>query len=113
MSPSRGCALSLAIAIFVGAGLLFLAVLAIQGEVRLGGSDPPSMRIWLVTETENQGFGVSTTRQLSGNEDLCLRTSVRLLLWKSDGSVENLSYCECQNSTTEGWGDVECFLLEK
>jgi hypothetical protein len=89
MSPSRGCALSLAIAIFVGAGLLFLAVLAIQGEVRLGGSDPPSMRIWLVTETENQGFGVS------------------------DGSVENLSYCECQNSTTEGWGDVECFLLEK
>jgi hypothetical protein len=111
MSPGRGCVLSLALALFVGAGLLLLAVLAIQGEVRLGGGDPPAIRVWLVTEDENQGFGISTTRRFfesQGPQPYCLRTNVRLLLWKSDGSVGNLRYCECSSSETGGWQDVDC-----
>ena len=99
MTPLKGCALSLFLALVAGGFLLFVFVLALQGEVRIGKSDSSAFRIWLVRETVNQGVGISTTRKASSTPKdaagFCQKTTVRFLLWRSDGDIQNISYCEC------------------
>lgn len=97
MTPRRGCALSLFLALVGAALLLFVFVLVLQGEVRIGKR--PNFRIWLVRESVNQGIGVSTTRKASAIPadavGFCQETAVAFLLWRSAGDIQNTSYCEC------------------
>ena len=97
MTPRRGCALSLFLALAGAALSLFIFALVLQGEVRIGKRS--NFRIWLVRESFNQGIGVSTTRKASAAptdaDGFCQETAVRFFLWRSAGDIQNATYCEC------------------
>lgn len=75
-----------------------LFYMASQGEisVRLGNLPDQSLRIWLVTEPQQRGIGVSSpavARAADGNT-ACLQMTVHYWLWYGEAE-EAVQYCEC------------------
>ena len=99
MTPRKGCTLSLFLALVGAALLLFVFVLTLQGEVRIGNNQSNNFRIWLVRESSNQGIGVSRTRVApstpTDTTGFCQETAVQFFLWRSAGDIQNTTYCEC------------------
>jgi hypothetical protein len=87
----------------------FLIVLAVQQEIVIstGGAPGQQTRLWLISEADQRGLGISTTstRQTTPNA-ICVETNVHFYLWagKSDPS----SYCDCyqRESADSPWSQT-------
>lgn len=105
-SPVIGCLLALAVGL-AGAFLAFQIVkLVAQGELRYGGPPMAPNRIWYVQEAETAGFFLATNRVISGSlqqDELCVRTRVRSLLWRDQGEAAIDGYCLCYQKAETGW----------
>lgn len=64
--------------------------LAINGQVTLGNT----LRIFMVQDTNNQGIGIQWNRQ-AGEQENCLRSSVRYFMWEQAEQTQNADYCLC------------------
>jgi hypothetical protein len=108
-SPLRrpGCVIALIIWFLILLTPCPLFILLTQGEIRINvGSAPDQhIRLWLVMEPRERGFGLSSPSIHPGPSEgeVCLQTDVRYLLWM--GSAEDASYCECYQHPTDdsGW----------
>ncbi len=94
-------------AVFVALWLLILLIpgffiwMVINGEftLSLGSTPEQKLRVWLVSEIRERGFGISTGSVASQTEtDVCVQTDLRYLLWQ--GSQAPSTYCECFTRTT-------------
>jgi len=107
-SPLRrlGCIIAL---IFWFALLLvpcLLLVMATQGQIAVSQGSLPGqqIRVWLIMEADERGFGVSSTSaQQTDPNTACLQTNTRFLLWVGD--ADSLSYCDCyaRDETASTW----------
>jgi hypothetical protein len=95
-----GCTIALVIWFTILLLPCFLIVFAVQQQIVIsqGGAPGQELRIWLISEAEQRGFGVSSTsvRQTNANA-LCVQTDVRFLLWA--GSADPVNYCDCYERT--------------
>ncbi len=73
-------------------------VLAMRGEMNLGGQENSHVRLFLVQADTEDGIGFEWTRS-AANSSKCLKTSVRYLLWEGDTEEVNVDYCQCFTST--------------
>ncbi len=71
--------------------------IAIRGQVEFGNA----VRIFLVQEDNSQGLAIQWNRQ-AGNQENCIRSSVRYFLWDSSDETQNADYCQCYTE-----GDVD------
>jgi hypothetical protein len=74
----------------------FFILMVVNGEFSLTLGDAPEqkLRIWLVSEIRERGFGISTGSVASRDEqNVCVQTDLRYVLWQ--GSQESSVYCEC------------------
>lgn len=109
LSPGAGCLLALALSLIPAAALFLAGVLVVQGEIGLGGEGPVGARLWLVREPDSAGLGLSRARVVSGSQDsgeACVHTTVRFLLWRSDGPSPDVEVCECLRRQAGGWVSV-------
>lgn len=87
--------------------------LAVRGEIVWERSRFSSDRLWLIREGEQRGIAFSDTQPMGpiDAEEVCKRTHVTIWLW-SQGSVERLGYCECEQRLENGdWAaGRECTL---
>lgn len=110
-SPLRriGCGLLLVIWFSILLLPCFLIVLAVQQEIVVsqGGAPGQQLRLWLISEADERGLGISTAsvRQTSPNA-LCVQTNVRFLMWS--GHDDPLAYCDCYERADEDapWSSV-------
>lgn len=106
LTPAAGCILSVLIG---AAGLVvFIAAmtLALRGEIAFGQGTPGEVRLWLITEPESKGLGLSTAHRVSTSDEAtrdCYLRQVRFLLWRSVEPGVGTSYCECYDRTPRGW----------
>jgi hypothetical protein len=96
-SPVRrvGCAFLLILwfaLLLVPCGLFIMAT---QGQLTIAQGDLPGqeIRLWLIMEADQRGFGLSSTSATRSGNAACLQTDTRFLLWA--GREDPLSYCEC------------------
>lgn len=96
VSPLSGCLIAILIGL-LGVGMVFaVGTLLTNGEIRFGGQEATATRLWLVSDDQAQGLGISRPEVVSSSaSQLCVRTNTRFLLWRSDGSLSSVSYCEC------------------
>jgi hypothetical protein len=74
----------------------FFILMFINGEfsIALGDAPEQKLRVWLVSEIRERGFGIATGSVASRDEmNVCVQTDVRYVLWQ--GSQESTVYCEC------------------
>ncbi len=106
ISPAVGCALSVLLGL-VGVFLVFqIGRLAVEGEVRFGGTELTPNRIWLVRDGGNRGLGWSLSRVVEGSRtapEMCVATKVSFLLWRDDGTAVPVDFCECYRRSEAGW----------
>jgi hypothetical protein len=80
----------------------FFLVMLTQGQivVRTGDLPDQALRIWLVNEARQRGFGIAvpSTHVGEGGQS-CLQTQVSFISWV--GSGDPATYCECYNRATE------------
>jgi hypothetical protein len=84
----------------------FFLIMLTQGQivVRTGELPEQSIRIWLVNEARQRGFGIAVPSTHAGEGgQRCLQTDVRFVSWL--GSAEPATYCECydRESEAEEW----------
>lgn len=99
-----GCGLLLVIwfaLLMTPCGLFFLAA---NGEIRLYHADiprpheHPRLLISLISEATFRGLRIDSStvsRGTTENNDVCIDTKVRFLLWEASGGDHNTSYCDC------------------
>jgi len=105
-SSAVGCLISLLIGLAV-VGVVYLVLSLASGrEIHARVGEFNEVRLWLVREDQNTGFGISSSSladlqtQAAGP---CVVTSVRFLLWRDDGSAQNIRYCECYQRVGDTW----------
>ncbi len=110
-SPLRraGCWIVIAIWFLILLIPCFLITLAVQQEIVIttGGAPGQHVRLWLISEAEQRGFGLSTAAVTAKDDnDLCVQTDVRFLLWAGKG--ESSSYCDCyqRDNPSAEWTSV-------
>ena len=118
LPPARPAPASDASRLLSGCALILLAAcctfylsgalvrLATRGELVLRQAGLEETRLWLVRQPESSGLGLSDTRRISGEQAenrVCLRTRIRFLLWRSDGSRTTLEECRCYDLRGEAW----------
>jgi len=95
-----GCLIAVLIWLIVMLIPCFFLTLAFQQEIVITQGDTPNqvLRIWLINEARSRGLGISNASVHSGlqNNDLCVQTDVRFMLWVGDSPAT--SYCECYAS---------------
>ncbi|MCH7610858.1 MAG: hypothetical protein IIA51_10850 [Chloroflexi bacterium] len=106
ISPGVGCLSTILLAV-AGAGLLLVILSVVfRGEARFTKGDLGELRLWMIREPANQGLGLSTTRILSGSESsgqVCIRTTARFLMIRSEQAIPNVSYSYCYERQGENW----------
>lgn len=80
-----------------GVALIFaIGTLVTTGELRFGQNETLGARLWLVNEDENEGLAWSSGEVVrEQGADVCVETEVHFLLWRSDGSQQDLTFCNC------------------
>jgi hypothetical protein len=97
-SPLRrlGCGIALVLWFLLLLLPCALFTMATQGQVTIsqGGLPGQEIRLWLIMEIEQRGFGVSSTSVHGDDANaLCLQTNVSYLLWA--GREDPNTYCDC------------------
>ena len=106
VSPAVGCLSTVLVAVLATGLLLIILSVALRGEARFSKGDLGELRIWLIRESANQGLGLSTTRIVAGRESsgvVCIRTSARFLMIRSEQVIENVVFCDCYEKQGENW----------
>ncbi len=106
VSPAVGCLSTLLVAVVAAGLLLIILSIALRGEARFSKGDLGEVRFWLIRESANQGLGLSTTRIVAGRESsgvVCIRTSARFLMIRSEREIEDVAYCDCYERQGEKW----------
>ncbi|MFQ5921524.1 MAG: hypothetical protein ACE5M4_01640 [Anaerolineales bacterium] len=106
VSPAVGCLSTLLVAVLAAGLLLIILSIAFRGEARFSKGDLGELRLWLIRESANQGLGLSTTRIVAGREssgEVCIRTSARFLMIRSEQEIEDVVYCDCYERRGENW----------
>jgi hypothetical protein len=106
VSPAVGCLSTLLVAVLAAGLLLITLSTALRGEARFSKGDLGEMRLWLIREAANQGLGLSTTRIVAGREssgEVCIRTTARFLMVRSEREIEDVAYCDCYERQGENW----------
>ena len=106
VSPAVGCLSTLLVAVVAAGLLLIILSIALRGEARFSKGDLGELRLWLIREPANQGLGLSTTRIAAGRESsgvVCIRTSARFLMIRSEQEIEDVVYCDCYERQGENW----------
>ncbi len=107
--------------VFVWFAVLILvpcgAITLISGsEIRLTRSNVPddyALRVWLLQQANERGFGISTDYTVTPNAGtVCTITTTRFLLWKGVGAAPSRD-CECYARQDSGYtlqqsGDSAC-----
>lgn len=96
ISPLGGCLLAGGVSL-AGVALIFaIGTLVTTGELRFGQNETLGVRLWLVNEDESEGLAWSSGEVVrEQGAEVCVETDVRFLLWRSDGSRQDLTYCDC------------------
>lgn len=105
-SPFVGCLVSILVGLAGVAVVFTLAKFVINGELRLGTHPLTAARMWMISDDTSQGIAWSSARVVEGSlqgDEACVRTQVRFWLWRSDGSQQNLAYCECYTQEFGRW----------
>lgn len=105
-SPGVGCLVSFFIAAVPVCLILFIVALALRGEFTFNLGPVREARIWMVREGQEQGIGLSTMKRTEGSEragEVCYRSSVHFLLWRSLKIERQAGYCECYQLVAAGW----------
>jgi len=111
ISPLAGCLISLLIG---AAGVACLGVvlqLTLRGDIYLGRGSPNETRVWLIRENSNQGLGLSSSRAAvrdGSGRAVCVESRIRFILWRSDGSAQAITYCDCSLTGAEEHIDGPC-----
>jgi hypothetical protein len=108
-SPIRRFGCIVAVIIWFAILLLpcFCLVLASQGEIaiRLGDAPEQSFRLWLLSESDQRGIGISRPSVFAGenSDQICVQTNINFVLWA--GTAEASTYCECytRSDNTQSW----------
>jgi hypothetical protein len=83
----------------------FCFALASQGEIaiRLGDAPGQSLRIWLLSESQQRGIGISRPSVVTRDDQVCVQSDVNFFLWA--GSAEGSTFCECytQSNGANSW----------
>lgn len=105
-SPAVGCLISVLIGL-VATGVVYLGLFLASGrEIRARVGEFNEARLWLVREDRHAGIGISTSNLVDPEmepADACVVTRVRYLLWRTDGSAQNVRYCECYQRAGDTW----------
>jgi len=110
ISPGVGCLSTILIAVAAASLLLIVLSVALRGEARFTKGDLGELRLWMIRESANQGLGLSTTRIISGSEssgEVCIRTSTRFLMIRTDQAIPNVTYSDCYEKRGESWVEVD------
>jgi hypothetical protein len=105
-SPGVGCLISFLLAAIPVCFIMGVFVLAVQNEVVLNYGPVRELRLWVVREGTEQGLGISTMGRVSGREaagEVCYRSNVHFLLWRSLDIERQAHYCECFALADGGW----------
>lgn len=105
-----GCTLGFILWVFVMLLPCTFCALLTQGQIVVPTGSLPGqeLRIWLIMDADQRGFGVSSASKRSQTFiDLsCVDTSVGFFLWEGKG--ESNQYCECyrQDEVSASWVPV-------
>jgi hypothetical protein len=75
---------------------LLSVVLAMRGQIQLGGEEGAQARIFLLQERHVEGVGVEWSRPVR-SEPECRRTAVIYFMWRGEG--ENVRFTSCEPET--------------
>ena len=109
ISSSTGCLITVLLGLLGAIILVQLFQFIIQGEKFFGEGDLEQTRVWIVRQTDGEGFGFSRSRVISTEtvrDQICVQTDIDFLLWNSDGSEPSASYCECLQRNGSEWQPV-------
>ena len=110
LSPRSGCLLGILALALTLAAVYLIGTLVTRGEVVIARGEPQESRLWLVSDGANQGLAYSIARRVRPSstypDEVCYRTRVHFVLWKSQGSTEGGSYCSCFRRVGDGWQEV-------
>ncbi len=105
-----GCLLLLALwfaLLLFPCGLFYLAA---NGEIRLQHGDIPQphahplLLISLVSEQDERGLRIESSRIVADQPRLCVETTMRFVLWQSSGGDQDVRYCDCYvQSADDNW----------
>jgi hypothetical protein len=73
----------------------FAFILMQNEQIEIGAT-----RIFLLNTEDASGVGFQTQRPANTDDDVqCERGNIRYLMWQSDGTNENASYCACEDGS--------------
>jgi hypothetical protein len=102
-SPLRrlGCGIAVVIWFLILLTPCFCFALATQGEIaiRLGDAPEQSFRVWLLSEENERGLGISRPSVSERDELVCVQTDVNFVLWM--GQSDSSTFCDCYNRATD------------
>lgn len=98
---SPGCLFGLVVWFILMLLPLFFFILAVEGDITLHhrGDIPdkhehPLFQISLIMTVDYRGFGITnSTLHHSGEDDICIETNVRYILWQGNG--DPATFCDC------------------
>jgi hypothetical protein len=106
LPPAAGCLFSVSFGL-IGVLLVFAIFSLVQsGELTIRLGELREIRLWTISEGGIRGVGFSTPNVTGGSigaGEVCVRTNVRIILWKTGEEFANPSYCECFQRTGEIW----------
>lgn len=107
ISPAAGCALALLLTTIGIAVTFALGSLLVRGDLVLTRGELTETRVWLIRESDQEGFGLSHSSVVSRSEArACVRTRVGFLLWESSGDTSGTSFCSCYERRQGSWEEV-------
>lgn len=89
-------------------------VLAMNGQIRLGGDGQRYWRLFMVQEAEAEGVGLERARPVDAPPDAppntqCTKVSVNYWIWAAQsgaGEGPSAEYCQCSDAATGQSADV-------
>lgn len=106
ISQRTGCALVLLFGVILFVMIWIALSLGIRGEINLQNNDLVGLRVWRISSESDQGLALSRSQRVSeenGSHDLCVKTTVRFLLWRSSAPQLPQAFCECYQGSTGQW----------
>jgi hypothetical protein len=88
-----GCPLLFLLWLIVMSLPLLSIVLAMRGQIQLGGEERTQIRIFLLQQRDVEGVGVEWSRPLR-RQPGCRQTTVTYFMWRGQG--ENARFTTCQ-----------------
>lgn len=89
---------------------LAMFVLAVQGDITVPRFDAvpdpqehPLLQVRLVMEVDYRGLGITSTSVHTGENELCIQTQVRFLLWEGEGDPATFCDCYTRDSSEVDW----------